>query len=129
MSSNPSNDTSLHSVANPYAGRDKVLLYVRGMDLPPVEGVELALESLRRAGDGAMPDMMMGELYGILREKGFPPRLVGPDGSPLASVPPMNRRSMIPEDMAPLSFGKMLVWYVRGRWFALRQALRRGEGQ
>ncbi len=33
--------------------RDRVLLYTRGMDIEPEDGVALALESLRRAGRNA----------------------------------------------------------------------------
>ena len=127
MSSEALNDILHPPAANPYAGRDKVLLYVRGMDIPPVEGVELALESLRRAGDGAMPDAVMEELYGILREKGFSLRLAGPDGSPLVSAPPINRRSMTSEDLEQFSFGKTLALYAHRYWSALRQILRRGR--
>lgn len=82
--------------------RDRVLLYTRGMDIAPEDGVALALESLRRAGHGVGPDVVMEELFGLLREHGALPALENGE-TPLISAPPINRRILLPKDMDPLS--------------------------
>lgn len=107
----PASENGGSSGVSAAAGRDRVLLYTRGMDLDPVHGVELALSSLRRAGEGASPGKIMGELFSILESKG--PTLLPCDsqGRRLVSVPPMNRRAMLPEDMDPLS----LTAYLKNR--------------
>lgn len=101
--------------------RDRVLLYARGLDVDPVLSLELALESLRRSDprregppDPAVGNMAevrdkrgaafeieraMGALYELLSEKGLTPGLTDSQGEPLRSVPAMNRRSMIAEEM------------------------------
>lgn len=79
--------------------RDRVLLYTRGMDVEPLAGLEYALDSLRRAGPQAGPTEAMTELRGLLREHDLSLRLTGPDGQLLRSVPAMNRRRMIAEEM------------------------------
>lgn len=78
--------------------RDRVLLYVRGMDIPPVQGLELALESLRRASEGTEPlsvPSVMRELHALLRENGLHTGWVDRQGPPKSSMPPLNRCSMV----------------------------------
>lgn len=103
----------------------RVLLYTRGMDLDPLFGLELALQSLRRADAGGgdrdaplppAPDRplsdgetdaaaraalvsAMGELHALLRENNIGLHITTPDGGELRSAPPMNRKPMIAEEM------------------------------
>ena len=100
------------SLAQALAGRDRVLLYTRGMDIDPEEGVSLALQSLRRAGKGAAPDTVMEELFGLLRENNRAVPLESMDGNPIASMPPLNRRRVVPKGVEPLSFSMAVA-----RWF------------
>lgn len=93
--------------------RDRVLLYTRGMDIEPEEGVGLALESLRRAGRGAGPDKVMEELFGLLRENGGPPVVTGSEAAPLVCAPPMNRKTVLPKDMEPLSLTAAIIKWCR----------------
>lgn len=113
----PAAENAAPAALPPAAGRDRVLLYTRGMDLDPVHGVELALASLRRAGEGASPAKVMHELFSIMDSNG--PTLLPRDnqGRGLASTPPMNRRAMLPEDMDPLSITAYLKNRV-ARWYA-----------
>ena len=102
--------------------RDRVLLYVRGMDIPPLRSLAFAAESLGRAGPAASQAEAMHRLREVLREEG---RLEGrhyglEDGEEgkLNSAPPMNRRSMIAEKLdrkpwltalARLLFGRPVI--------------------
>ena len=82
--------------------RDRVLLYVRGMDIPPVQGLELALESLRRVSESPDPlsvPAVMRELHVLLRENGLHTGWVDRQGPPRNSMPPLNLCSMIAEPM------------------------------
>lgn len=99
--------------------RDRVLLYARGLELDPVLAVELALESMREAGladgdcaadtDGlarrapgaespCLPRVMSG-MRRLLHERGGNGRVTDAKGRLLASMPPLNRRPMLPEEM------------------------------
>ncbi|SBV95672.1 hypothetical protein KL86DPRO_10910 [uncultured delta proteobacterium] len=93
--------------------RDRVLLYTRGMDIEPEDGVALALESMRRAGRGAGPDKVMAELFGLLRENGGPPAVAGGESLPLVCAPPLNRRTVLPKDMEPLSLTTAIIKWCR----------------
>lgn len=78
--------------------RDRVLLYLRGMDVPPLFALELALECLRRTEAGPEPlsvPAVMRELHTLLRENQFHTGWVNRQGPPRSSMPPMNRCSMI----------------------------------
>lgn len=85
----------------------RVLLYTRGMDLDPLCGLELALEALRRAEAGACaraeerPGLVcaLEELYARMRENAVSLRVLDGQGRELRSAPPMNRQSMIAEEM------------------------------
>lgn len=83
--------------------RDRVLLYVRGMDIPPLRSLAIAAESLGRSGPAASQAEAMRSLREVLREEGKPEgRQYGlEDGEQgkLASAPPINRRSMIAEKL------------------------------
>ncbi len=99
----------------------RVLLYVQGLDIDAVSGVALALESLRRTGE-ALPALIKAEtqkgtdeialaeamriLRGLLDEKGI--KLgVTRNGQALQSAPPLNRTTMLAEEMnlSPLRSG------------------------
>ena len=83
--------------------RDRVLLYVRGMDIPPLRSLAFAAESLSRTGPAVSQAEAMHSLREVLREEG---RMEGrqygleddEDGK-LDSAPPINRRSMIAEKL------------------------------
>ncbi|MDR0882825.1 MAG: hypothetical protein LBP55_09865 [Candidatus Adiutrix sp.] len=95
--------------------RDRLLLYVRGMDVPPLLSLELALEGLRRASAGAEPLTITGamrELHSLLREKGLHTSWVEKYGPPPSSMPPFNRSSMVAEGLE-LSLTRRL-----GHWLA-----------
>lgn len=108
----PSETRSLHPAASAFAGRDRVLLYTRGMNLTPAKGVTLALRSMRRAGENAPPAKIMRELFLTLEENNFPLTLSDEKGEPLVSSPPINRRPMIAEEMIHFSIGGALkAWF------------------
>ena len=91
-----------HSVSPAVCGR--LLLYVRGMEIDPVLGLELALQSLRRVAEGPPAEegpapAAMRELHRLLRERKIDFRVAGRDGRDLCSAPPMRRRAMIAEEM------------------------------
>ncbi len=98
--------------------RDRVLLYARGLDLDPVLAVELALESMREAGlagtraveaDAVTPfapgaeapclPRAMAAMRRLLNERGGNGFVSDASGRPLVSMPPLNRRPMLPEEM------------------------------
>ncbi|MCH5277428.1 MAG: hypothetical protein J1E80_06285 [Desulfovibrionaceae bacterium] len=105
----PSDDMSLALRA-----RDRALLYTRGMGLEPLSGVELALESLRRAAGGTKGDSpcpwdaarVMRALWAVLEDHGLRPGVDAPDGGPLVSSPPLQRSPMVPSPD---------TWFPRGR--------------
>ncbi|MDR3074271.1 MAG: hypothetical protein LBV01_06065 [Deltaproteobacteria bacterium] len=113
--------TPAQPAGNIYASRDRVLLYTRGMSVNPIQGLDLALRSLRAAGENARPATVMEELYRILGEEGVYPEMKDASGAPLASAPPMNRRSMVAKDMDQLSLAGALVTLFRPLLAALRR--------
>ena len=92
--------------------RDRVLLYTRGMELDPVRGVEIALESLRRAVSDREPEHPLGvaeamrALRAVLAEHGLKPEVEAPGGGRLVSGPPLQRSPMVPASD---------TWSLRGR--------------
>ena len=76
--------------------RDRVLLYVRSLDLPPFEGLDLAVQSLNTAGPSS-PAEAMQRLRAVLREHGLDGGILDREGKHLASVPPLNRGVMVAE--------------------------------
>ena len=71
------------------------------MDLPPLESVDLARESLSRSGPDADPAGAMRELRDLLAERGLTHSAPNSRGERLLSAPPMNRRPMIAEELTP----------------------------
>lgn len=107
------------------AGRDRVLLYTRGMDIDPEDGVSLALQSLRRAGHNAAPARVMGEMFALLRENAHSPRIQDADGNPLVSAPPLNRSRVVPKGVEPLSFSMAVARWFRSMRTALNDRIKR----
>jgi hypothetical protein len=105
----------LEDSGNDLRARDRVLLYMGGMDVEPILGLEIALDSLRRAGPQAGPAAAMRELYDLLQGRGLSSRITDADGQLLCSVPPMNRSRMIPEEMDRLPFLTSLKRRLRGQ--------------
>jgi hypothetical protein len=85
------------------------------MDLSPSKGVALALGSMQRAGEYAPAAKVMGKLFLTLQESDAPLAVTDEDGVPIVSAPPMNRRTIIAEDMVQLS----LFGALRDRLFSL----------
>ena len=81
--------------------RDRVLLYVRGLDIDPEVSLEVALETVRRSGGGDIR-RAMESLREILAERELLPPAFDKfpaDEDRLKCVPEMNRCSMIAEEM------------------------------
>lgn len=108
-----------------FAGRDRVLLYARGMNQSPSKGVALALRSMRRAGEYAPAAKVMEELFRTIQDNEVPLFVSTEDGIPIVSTPPMNRRTMIAEDMMQFS----LVGTLRQWFFSLWHTIRGTEGK
>ncbi len=90
-----------------FAARDRILLYIRGMDIDPESGVALALEGMRKAGPDAAPDKTMEALFGLMEQAG-PPMIHDADGRSLVCTPPLHRSVVVAREMEPLSFGALL---------------------
>ncbi|KXS56088.1 MAG: hypothetical protein AMR96_04540 [Candidatus Adiutrix intracellularis] len=75
---------------------DRALLYVYGLNIPPINCLELVLESLQRAQVQSMP-LVMDELRKLLFARGILRKDLNSDAPILTSTPPLNRRSMISE--------------------------------
>lgn len=81
--------------------RDRLILYVRALRLPPREGLELAVKTLETLRDSGMKDTSSPEdrdmetametLRALCAERGLLP-----DSAPCPSTPPYNRGSMPP---------------------------------
>lgn len=89
----------------------RVMVYLRALSLPPVLSLELALEALRKAGEGwsleregNLAGFTMQTLWQILASRGI--GFTGPGGGPaqegetiVAVMPPLCRHPMIPEEL------------------------------
>ncbi|MDR1045226.1 MAG: hypothetical protein LBP33_08935 [Candidatus Adiutrix sp.] len=88
--------------------RDRVLLYVRGLDISPELSLELALEATRHAaarpGGAASAAAAMDSLREILGERGLDPGRKNAGGPYLSSTPGLKRCSMVAGelDLSPL---------------------------
>ena len=102
--------------------RDRVLLYLRGLDLPPYEDLDLVAASLRVCGthdeiapDGArspVPAEAMNSLFELLEQR----RPEGPLGTRrIPSCPPLNRGVMVAEPMDRVPWKTAFVRWMR-RW-------------
>jgi hypothetical protein len=94
--------------------RDRVLLYVRGLDLPPFRGLDLAVESLKAAGP-ASPAETMKTLRILLAENGLDQGIRDEEGRHIASVPPLNRGVMVAEPLDRVPWKSALGRFLR-RW-------------
>jgi len=80
---------------------DRLILYAKGLELPPESGLELVLETLRLLREsGRAPEMetAMDEFRRLLHERRLSPEGSGEFG-PDFCAPPLNRRPMLPEEM------------------------------
>ncbi len=95
-------DTPVATGRPSFAARDRILLYLTGLDLGDLLTLELAGECLRRAGPDADAGAAMVILHDMLRERG-----VGGAGhaasAKLHSYPAMNRKAMVSKKMAGFS--------------------------
>lgn len=90
---------------------NRVLLYARGLDLGAEDGLELAQESLRRAGAGAGLEDVFTQMHIVLHERGLDPFLSAGNGGRLSSAPPIRRTSMVSDVACCRSF---LGWIASG---------------
>ena len=102
--------------------RDRVLLYLRGLDLPPFEDLDLAAASLRACGTreetaaegpgSPSPAEAMESLFALLEEQ-RPKGLLGRRRIP--SCPSLNRGVMVAEPMDRVPWKTAFVRWMR-RW-------------
>lgn len=96
--------------------RDRVVLYVTALDLPPFKGLELALESLRRSGPTDVAGAMR-TLRDLLAEHGLERGIRTAGGEHLSSQPPLNRGVMVAKELDRLpwltSLGRFLARWKR----------------
>jgi hypothetical protein len=94
--------------------RDRVLLYMRALDLPPFGGIELALESLKRSGPASVAESMR-TLRELLHEQELDRGIVDEEGAFISSLPPLNRGTMVPRKFDRSPWRTALSRFVR-RW-------------
>lgn len=92
-----------------FAGRDRALLYTRGMDVDPLESVDLVRQSLAEAGPEASPGEVMEKLFALLRKTRREPVVLNDDDRPVVCSPPMNRSVVLAKDMEQLSLCGMIA--------------------
>ncbi|MCD8141330.1 MAG: hypothetical protein LUE17_16470 [Planctomycetaceae bacterium] len=83
-----------------FAARDRVLLYLTGLDLGDLLSLELAGECLRRAGPDADAAAAMAVLHDMLHERGVGRHA---PSARLHSYPRMNRKVMVSKKMSGFS--------------------------
>ena len=82
--------------------RDRAVLYVRALSLPPLEGLEYAVEALKRAQAGVLRDPGLSptaETMRRLREVLAERRPGALETLGVKSQPSLNRGPMVPETM------------------------------
>ena len=79
--------TSIRDADRWRISRDRVLLYVRALNLPPYKGLDLAVESLKRTGPSSAAESMES-LRSLLKEHGRDRGGVDCEGEPRAAGPP-----------------------------------------
>lgn len=94
--------------------RDRVMLYVRGLDLPPGKALGLAAESIE-ASSTPSPADVMDILEQLLEQHGLTPDLLDGKGRRISSFPPLNRSVMVAEEMDRVPWKKAFVRFLR-RW-------------
>lgn len=93
--------------------RDRVLLYMRALDLPPFDAMELAIESLKETGPSS-PAVAMKSLKSTLMGHGIDPDRLNSHGGGEAA-PPLNRSVMVAEEMDLVPWKTGLVRFLK-RW-------------
>jgi len=93
--------------------RDRVMLYIRGLDLPPAKGLRLAAGSLEEAPSS--PEEAMDALEMLLSEERLLPGLPGERGQNIPSFPPLNRSVMVAEEMDRIPWRTSFFRFLR-RW-------------
>jgi hypothetical protein len=100
---------------------DRVLLYLRCLNFPAPQALELALGALKAAEQNTSPGSgnspvaeAMGALHQIMGEQ--KPAMAGQNSSPAAwcdvlppSTPPLHRLPMVPEEVAPAHWRSLLA--------------------
>lgn len=94
--------------------RDRVLLYVRALDLPPYQGLDFAIESLK-SSPSASPAKAMRNLRKLLAEHDLDRGLLDEEGKHIASVPPLIRGVMVAKPLDRVPWKTTLVRFVQ-RW-------------
>lgn len=87
---------------------NRLLLYMHSLDMRALPSLELAMESMRRAGGEAGLEAIMDEMHTQLREHGVELQIRDSQGRLLRSAAPMNRRSMLSGDVSRNSLYKWM---------------------
>ncbi|MDD2453901.1 MAG: hypothetical protein PHS90_08435 [Synergistaceae bacterium] len=95
------------------AARDRVMLYIRGLDLPPSKGLRLAARSMEE--EPSSPGEAMDALELLLDKEGLLPGLPGERGQNIPSFPPLNRSVMVAEEMDRVPWRTSFFRFLR-RW-------------
>lgn len=82
------------------AARDRALAYVKALNLPVEDGLELVLDCLKRAGAGADLPGLMAELDHRLGKTGWSPeKMIQTPAGGLQVTPRLQRTAMISEGL------------------------------
>lgn len=94
--------------------RNRILLYLHGMEMGALPGMELASDIMREAGPGATLERAFDIMRERLRREGISFPRAHASESGLRCFPPFNRRSMLAAPVERLSLfnlaWKGLVW-------------------
>lgn len=90
-----------------FEARDRALDYVKELDLPPEEGLELALACLREVEPGGGTSEVMSALWRRVEEKGGCSEPLAKTGEKAEAAPPLKRSAMISEGL-DISFPHIL---------------------
>lgn len=93
--------------------RDRVLLYVRALDLPPFEAVDLAIRCLKETGPSC-PAVAMDSLRSTLRDNGIDPVRLSSHGG-VDATPKLARSVMVAEEMDRAPWKTGLIRFLK-RW-------------
>lgn len=99
MKKKTANTTALETAQTIMPASDRALAYVRDLELPPEQGLELVLECLRDPGRGAGITEVMSRLHRLLAERGLNPEKIFHDVPGRNPLPPMERSCMISEGL------------------------------
>lgn len=106
------NAEKAQSAAGQRSAADRVMLYIRALDIEPGRGLALAARTLE--GGPASPSEAMDALVPLLEKEGLPAPSGSPESPRLASSPPVNRRSMKSAEMDRLPWRTSIARFLKG---------------